>query len=114
MLPRDHQYPLRRDKDFFSTATRLTSPLFTAWIKKSAGVFQAKVIVSKKVARLASARNKLKRSTNQILASLANKYPQQILVLALKPQVINLLPAQLHQEITRVLEKNSLQNNNNS
>ncbi len=67
MLAQRHRLQLRPQADaFFSSATRIPTPLFSLWYRP-ADSFAAAVVVGKKVSKHAVERNRIKRAVLRVL-----------------------------------------------
>ncbi len=85
MLLKVSRLKLRQQKDFFTSANKIYSPLFTLFIKKNTDNFRTAIIVPKKAIKLASKRNKVKRQIqnmiNERYFSLKNKKISVVIVI---------------------------------
>jgi ribonuclease P protein component len=69
VLKKQFRLSLRHEKDFFSNCKKVHTPYFSFFYKPSE-TFLVTVVVSKKVALKATARNAIKRKFNSILENL--------------------------------------------
>lgn len=90
MLPPPLRLPLREYKDFFKTARKQFSPLFLIyWQKSDQPTSKAQVVVSKKVARSAVVRNRVKRKLRHVLSDvLPQRQGLSIVVIANKKTLL--------------------------
>lgn len=84
MLSKRQRYPLRQDREFFTTAKRFSHPFFVVFWKKKPGDAQAACIVPKTVFKKAIDRNKAKRWIAQTLSSILIANPGNIFVVLVK------------------------------
>lgn len=82
MFVKQYKLLLRKQHAFFNTAKRSYTPFFTCFIQP-ADSFKIAVIVPKKVAKLASRRNTIKRAYYAALAQELPKLAQQSTYVAL-------------------------------
>ena len=87
MLAKAQRYPLRHNPDFFNTARAVHSPLFTVFFTQTASITQAAIIVPKKAARTAVARNKIKRWLSAALSLLLSQWPNKIFVIVVRRKI---------------------------
>lgn len=108
MLPKAHRLPLRLSRHSLeSQATTLHSPFFTLKFAPSADFTQptrAALIVSKKVASLATDRNRLRRRLSGQLATLIPRFrPGFDLIFYLKPALQSASTDELLNSLTTTL-----------
>jgi len=105
MLVKKNKYPLRKDKEFFSQAKRIDSPLFTIWFKTSNKQFQSMVLVGKKVSKSAVVRNGIKRKMYKALSNEVGESPKLIVVFGVKKSILKADDNQVILEIQKSLQK---------
>lgn len=83
MLAKAHKIDLRKQKDFFKTATRVPSAFFTLLIKENDQKLFFQVIISRGTVKTAVERNKIRRTVYDICAEFLPHYSSTKLSLVL-------------------------------
>lgn len=115
MLPKHFKLKLREQPDFFTKAERFFSKFFTVFYQKNQQQLKVAVVVPKKVAKLATSRNKLKRQISAALLPALKEnlsFPYSLVVVA-KAAGKDLSVKEWRTELTKALSeilwpKNSL------
>lgn len=105
MIAKSFKFPLRKNQDIFYSARRVSFPFFTVWYLDKQEHTQTAVIVSKKVHKLATVRNKLKRSAYQALANILPNYSGITTIFSLKALVLELNQQELESQIIAALDQ---------
>lgn len=78
MLPQQHRLILRQEQDFFGSARKQSTQHATIFYRgNDVGHPRGAVVVPKKMSPSAARRNRLKRQTRALLATLFARYPLQ-------------------------------------
>lgn len=109
MLSSQHRLKLRELPEFFQRAHREYSPLFVIfWQKNAQPLFQATVIVSKKVSLKATVRNALKRKVRNALFPYCEQDILIQCVVSCHPNIKKASFQEIERELKRAVENITL------
>jgi ribonuclease P protein component len=107
MIPQYYRLQLRKEKTFFSTAKRLSTPNFSLFFTKSTDRFKTTVLVSKKVAAQSVRRNRIKRVVRSIITGVFKDFINcpYLVVVVVKSSIVTTTSVKIRQELSLGLEK---------
>lgn len=106
MLPQQNRLQLRNQPDFFQHAKRVYSPLFIIfWQKNTQPIFQATVIVSKKVSGKSTERNALKRKVRNALLPYSKENRSVKVIISVHPKMNVSSFEEIEQELQKTISR---------
>lgn len=105
MLPSKHRI---KDKEVIKTILKnskiVKTPLFNLYYKKTKPPFQLLVLISKKVSKKATERNRIKRQLHEIFKSMIRRVePTTKIILVLKKEILTRSRTDIRDELEKVI-----------
>jgi ribonuclease P protein component len=110
MLPKKQRFPLRKERDFFQRSRKVSGSFFVLYVQHhshgASKASQGAVIVPKKVAALATQRNKIKRWVKTILSPTLQDISELAIVVYIKRSFEKENLTELEQKLLQLKTKN--------